>query len=562
VCSPAALSPERPGPSSGHAVGQDHLAFALLLEFAQFVGVRSGSVGLLQTLHHIRHAGKARVEETNPGGTSAEFVPQMLLCKDLGLQWLARYVDEVRPLLAIHAEEQALFLTGYGRGFTPNSLGNLITQTIRKTKVRRTGSCHLLRLACATHMLERGADVRVIQQLLVHAKLETTQVYTEVSIKLLQDVHARTHPQRPGVRLVDAPSLSRPKLVKERPMRHALTKILSGIAMPQASGRAVLGSENRVVGSEGSFTIGSWDERPANADGIGGCEAWSYELASDVCVGPNLYTYVRQNPWTSFDPEGLWSWGSFAKGFAIGGAVAALVVVAIVAAPAIVGMASVAAGATAATAAAAAATTSTVITVGAAAAAVYKAPQLAGEIASVATGADVKGSWSGFSNNGALSDEAHSEKTGNLIGSLVGGAVGARAAGAINEAARGGLARTASAEEATLAVSQGAEEGAATSMVSKKWDLVNGRSTKAATKESPREVSAEVAKEYQNLPGKGQGCGEADALTKADARGIDMRGGASSTRRVGGSAPGQQLPACERCDPVLTARGIKDASTN
>lgn len=110
------------------------------------------------------------------------------------LHWLARYVEEVRPLLAVHADEQALFLTGYGRGFTPNSLGNLIKRIMRKAHPQRTGNCHLLRHACATHMLERGADVRIIQQLLGHAKLETTQIYTEVSIKLLQDVHARTHP--------------------------------------------------------------------------------------------------------------------------------------------------------------------------------------------------------------------------------------------------------------------------------------------------------------------------------------------------------------------------------
>ena len=108
--------------------------------------------------------------------------------------WLRRYLDEVRPKLQLSLEEQSLFLTGYGRGFSPNSLGNLVTQIVRKADLGRTGSCHLLRHACATHMLERGADIRVIQQLLGHSKLETTQVYTEVSIKLLREVHERTHP--------------------------------------------------------------------------------------------------------------------------------------------------------------------------------------------------------------------------------------------------------------------------------------------------------------------------------------------------------------------------------
>ena len=109
------------------------------------------------------------------------------------LEWIARYLDETRPLLQIDMQEQALFLTGYGRGFRPNSLGNLVTKTVRKALGNR-GSCHLLRHACATHMHEHGADIRVIQQLLGHAKLETTQVYTEVSIKQLREVHERTHP--------------------------------------------------------------------------------------------------------------------------------------------------------------------------------------------------------------------------------------------------------------------------------------------------------------------------------------------------------------------------------
>jgi integrase/recombinase XerD len=60
--------------------------------------------------------------------------------------------------------------------------------------LKRKGCCHILRHTCATHMLENGADIRFIQQLLGHEKLDTTAIYTEVSIKQLQEVHARCHP--------------------------------------------------------------------------------------------------------------------------------------------------------------------------------------------------------------------------------------------------------------------------------------------------------------------------------------------------------------------------------
>jgi integrase/recombinase XerD len=62
--------------------------------------------------------------------------------------------------------------------------------------VKAPGSCHLLRHACATHMLENGADIRFIQALLGHADLSSTQIYTNVSILKLKEIHAATHPAR------------------------------------------------------------------------------------------------------------------------------------------------------------------------------------------------------------------------------------------------------------------------------------------------------------------------------------------------------------------------------
>lgn len=110
------------------------------------------------------------------------------------LAWVNKYLDEVRPLLLMRADEQALFLSGYGTSLSAGVLGYKIGQYIRKADVGRTGGPHLIRHTCATHLLEGGADIRYIQQLLGHESLETTAIYTEVSIIQLQAVHSRCHP--------------------------------------------------------------------------------------------------------------------------------------------------------------------------------------------------------------------------------------------------------------------------------------------------------------------------------------------------------------------------------
>jgi integrase/recombinase XerD len=110
------------------------------------------------------------------------------------LTWLEKYLDEVRPKLLINATEKAFFITSYGESFHPDVLSRQVSKQIQQAEIGRSGSCHLLRHTCATHMLEGGADIRFIQQLLGHEKLETTAIYTQVSIEQLKAVHAESHP--------------------------------------------------------------------------------------------------------------------------------------------------------------------------------------------------------------------------------------------------------------------------------------------------------------------------------------------------------------------------------
>ena len=128
---------------------------------------------------HVR-LGKGKKDRVVPVGERA-------------LQWLEFYLQVVRPRLCLDTRTPALFLTGYGDAFNPDVVSRMVAGWIKQA-TGRVASCHLLRHTCATHMLENGADIRFIQQLLGHAKLDTTAIYTEVSIKQLQEVHARCHP--------------------------------------------------------------------------------------------------------------------------------------------------------------------------------------------------------------------------------------------------------------------------------------------------------------------------------------------------------------------------------
>jgi integrase/recombinase XerD len=110
------------------------------------------------------------------------------------LAWVRRYLDEVRPRLVLASDEGLLFLSSEGTGLSLEHLSLHVGHLVRATGVEAKGACHLFRHACATAMLEGGADVRFIQELLGHANAATTQVYTHVSAAKLKAVYEATHP--------------------------------------------------------------------------------------------------------------------------------------------------------------------------------------------------------------------------------------------------------------------------------------------------------------------------------------------------------------------------------
>jgi integrase/recombinase XerD len=112
------------------------------------------------------------------------------------LAWIERYKDSARPELVTGKDDGTLFLSQWGEAFQPNAMTSLVRHYVEKSGVGKKGACHLFRHTMATLMLEGGADIRFIQAMLGHAELSTTEIYTQVSIRLLQSVHAATHPGR------------------------------------------------------------------------------------------------------------------------------------------------------------------------------------------------------------------------------------------------------------------------------------------------------------------------------------------------------------------------------
>ena len=111
------------------------------------------------------------------------------------IEAIEHYLQAGRPKLVGPKSPGVVFLTQRGTSFAQSTLWLRIKQRAAKSGVKRNISPHMLRHSFATHLLEHDADLRVIQEMLGHASISTTQVYTHVSGRRLRDVHQKFHPR-------------------------------------------------------------------------------------------------------------------------------------------------------------------------------------------------------------------------------------------------------------------------------------------------------------------------------------------------------------------------------
>jgi integrase/recombinase XerD len=111
------------------------------------------------------------------------------------IDWIERYLRDARPALLRGRVSAALFVTARAAPMTRQAFWQLIVRYARAAGLALPLSPHTLRHAFATHLLNHGADLRVVQVLLGHADISTTQIYTHVARERLKALHARHHPR-------------------------------------------------------------------------------------------------------------------------------------------------------------------------------------------------------------------------------------------------------------------------------------------------------------------------------------------------------------------------------
>jgi integrase/recombinase XerD len=156
------------------------LAYATGLRVSELTGLTLESVDLEEDL--VRCVGKGSRERIVPFGSRAHAA-------------LGRYLEAARGTFLRGRAERALFLTRLGKPFTRMGYWKLLRESARAAGLTARISPHTLRHSCATHLLEGGCDLRVVQEILGHRSIETTRIYTHLDRNRLRELHQRFHPR-------------------------------------------------------------------------------------------------------------------------------------------------------------------------------------------------------------------------------------------------------------------------------------------------------------------------------------------------------------------------------
>jgi len=172
-------------PNAGEALGlRDRAMFETLyasgLRVSELVTLKVSQVS--HDMGVVRIVGKGNKERLVPLGEEA-------------LSWIKRYLKESRPRILGQRATDAMFVTGRGAAMTRQSFWHLIKRHAAHAALNKQISPHTLRHAFATHLLNHGADLRVVQLLLGHSDISTTQIYTHVARERLKQLHAKHHPR-------------------------------------------------------------------------------------------------------------------------------------------------------------------------------------------------------------------------------------------------------------------------------------------------------------------------------------------------------------------------------
>jgi integrase/recombinase XerD len=154
--------------------------YASGLRVSELVGLRTVQVSL--DMGVVRVLGKGSKERLTPLGEEA-------------VAWIVRYQKEGRPQLLGARKSDALFVTARGTPMTRQAFWALVKRHASKAGIGRAISPHTLRHAFATHLINHGADLRVVQLLLGHSDISTTQIYTHVARERLKALHRKHHPR-------------------------------------------------------------------------------------------------------------------------------------------------------------------------------------------------------------------------------------------------------------------------------------------------------------------------------------------------------------------------------